>query len=462
MKNLTEKIWTVAYLIAIVTFWVFFLTVSYFDRFAKDDYSMIGLFDQYGPLNTAIHFYKTWSGAFWGILIQTSVLGAVKNCTSLIFYNLFLLLFVSSSVYYLAFQVNKKFTLQLSPLDVFIVTQFLLMAFFYGTFAYADNWFWVVGSTAYIFPICWFMLSLGLLLQYYSSRKQWQLILCLFLSFILGNYPINYIVPIVMFLGAMVVYDFAINKKIDKVLVFYLVAITTSLFINIIAPGNYVRKQKFAAMYVTSHKDIEPSFIHQLIFAPFTVVKKLLLDKEVCVLIFCLSLLPILSKLKNSAKEKTTYLKASVALLIVLIGLIVVNCAITGIAIKKWLHYRTMLVVIIVLISVNISVALLFYSQFRTYIRREIFLIFIVAAVYLNLKTLKVQYPIVSQYAAAHDLRMAQIMAAKNDFKGVTLELDSLPSSGLLYSAEIDKDTSKFPNGDMRDALHLPFCIAVK
>lgn len=462
MKNITEKLWTIAYLIAIVTFWGFFLGVSYFDRFAKDDYSMIGLFDQYGPLNTAIHFYKTWSGAFGEILIQTATLGAVENCTSLVYYNLFLLLFVSCSLYYLAVVINKKFSFQFSHLDIFIVTQFLLMALFYGTFAYADNWFWVVGSTAYIFPICLFMLSLGLLLQYYDSRKQWQLTLCLMLSFLLGNYPINYIVPIVMFLGAIVVYDFIINKKIDRVLIFYLVAITSSLFINIIAPGNYVRKQKFAVMYLANHKEIEPSFIHQIIFAPATVAKKLLFDKEVYVLIFCLPLLPLLSKINNNAKVKTTYLKVSVILLIALLGLIVVTCGITGIAIKKWLHYRTMLAITIVFIGLNISLALLFYSHFRKYIRNEIFFPFIMAAVYLNLKTFKLQYPIVSQYAAAHDLRMAQMMAAKNDFKGAVLELDSLPYSGLLYSAEIDKDTSKFPNADMRDALHLPFSIAVK
>ena len=91
-----------------------------------------------------------------------------------------------------------------------------------------------------------------------------------------------------------------------------------------------------------------------------------------------------------------------------------------------------------------------------------VFYLPLVLVIYFNVKTLINQYPVVVKYAQAHDARTNIILNSKQNFTGNLLLLDSLPPSGILFSAEMSKDSAFYINKDMKSRFDLPFALAVK
>ena len=76
--------------------------------------------------------------------------------------------------------------------------------------------------------------------------------------------------------------------------------------------------------------------------------------------------------------------------------------------------------------------------------------------------TIYSQYSIVKHFSQACDERIQFIEAAlKNNLKG-TLELNKIPTEGMLYWDELSEDTTHFTNKHLRDGLNLPFQVKLK
>ena len=72
------------------------------------------------------------------------------------------------------------------------------------------------------------------------------------------------------------------------------------------------------------------------------------------------------------------------------------------------------------------------------------------------------QNKISSDYAAAVDQRIEKLKLAKLNGDTRTVELNPLPSSGMLFSSEISEDTANFSNQHLKCYLKLDFQIRMK
>ena len=86
----------------------------------------------------------------------------------------------------------------------------------------------------------------------------------------------------------------------------------------------------------------------------------------------------------------------------------------------------------------------------------------IIASILVILTTIFVQYPIVSEYSKALDKRINYLRKLKIQNQNKIIELSPLPSSGFLYSAEINENPNHFSNQHLKKGWFLNFNIKLK
>src|SRR3954464_1219302 len=110
----------VASLFLVIAFWIFYGTLSFYNRIATDDYSMIALANHHGVLGGTIWFYFNWTGGIFCTLFQTISVVLVSGHRSLLLYNLFLLGFLSASLFLLTRQLTKTYDLPITGFQNFL------------------------------------------------------------------------------------------------------------------------------------------------------------------------------------------------------------------------------------------------------------------------------------------------------------------------------------------------------
>ena len=85
---------------------------------------------------------------------------------------------------------------------------------------------------------------------------------------------------------------------------------------------------------------------------------------------------------------------------------------------------------------------------------RFISIVFVLACSILLAYGIVTQKEIAGEYARAFDERMLLLQKSAGSEKEIAVT--PLPSSGLLYSAEISTDTAHFTNRQLRDFIGLP------
>ena len=79
------------------------------------------------------------------------------------------------------------------------------------------------------------------------------------------------------------------------------------------------------------------------------------------------------------------------------------------------------------------------------------------------LSTLKIQYTTASAYSSAIDSRNTYLIETNKTIKKDTLiKLTPLPPFGMLYSSDIQPDTSHFTNQELRLGYNLKFHVYVE
>lgn len=449
---------------AVFSFWIMYGVISYYNRFASDDFSMISLANHKGVLGGTIWFYFHWTGGFFGTLFQTLTLYLIQWHKSLLFYNLFLLLLISSALYFALSEIFTYNKIQISRWVVLLVSQLLIHLLFFSGFSISENWFWVVGSTAYIYPICIVLISIGCYFKYLNTGRFTFMFSSLITLLFFGSYPVNYVSLYLFICSVWILLKYYQSKKIHTSSIFYLTFLLIGFAINVVAPGNYVRKSA-----VTANLEHHYTFWEQMIGMkmPIYVLQKIITPYNL-ILVICFGL-PIISLMffrnENWLKlEKKTAIKIFAICFGIMTIAILSNLAINYIALGWGLgSYRSMMPISIFFILTSLAVisVLALYTNSLNFIKTTSCLALILC-IYRSTSILIKQHETVKHYASKHDERISIILEAKKSFTGNILYLDSLPSSGILLSAEIGKDTSNYVNVDMKSCFDLPFTIAVK
>jgi hypothetical protein len=116
--------------------------------------------------------------------------------------------------------------------------------------------------------------------------------------------------------------------------------------------------------------------------------------------------------------------------------------------------------------SLGFYVAYLFFDAGRNFHHLKFIAIYqgllvLIVASLLAFQTVD-QYRTVKKYDEAFENRMKKLDELKKGGNTSLVELDPLPSSGMLYSAEISEDKDDFRNRFLKEALDLNFEIRLK
>ena len=450
--------------ICIVSFWIMYFVYSFFNRLATDDYSMIALANDKGVLGGTIWFYYNWTGGFFGILFQIFTLYLTQPFQSLMFYNLFLLTILSYSKYLLLKELIYHYKFNVEKLDVLIISQIFIQLLFFSGLSISENWFWVVGSTAYIYPFIFLFLSLGLYFRYLNSNIKIYYFISLILIIIFCSYPVNYILIFLFFITLIYLYTFLKTRKFNFELSAYIFTSIIGFCINLFAPGNYIRKAKAAEIIEKKYSLSEQIFELQ---TPFNLILKFFSFYNALLIIafgFPLMFLILSKSGKFYTFFKSNYFKIVIVFLFSFLASIAINFFVNYIALGWGIgSYRSMMPLSVFFILMMLSIiGILIIKLDNTKMLHIISIALLFVCIYRSSSMILKEYHIIKYYAQKHDYRTNLILEKRDTFKGEILMLEKLPPSGILLTAEISKDTASYINHDMRNYFKLPFAIAIE
>jgi hypothetical protein len=467
MKNIlkySDKLLYILYFTVIISFYSMYIWITLYYKLAADDYSIISLIKQNGVLGTAFFTYFNWTGTIFLAAFVCTVLYIFQSGQLLFIYFIITVVILFFTIYFCLKYFFQLYQLEISKSKIFVISNFIIFFLFFTSFDLTQNWFWLDGSLAYIYPLIFLFTNISFYLKHLNSKKNNDLYISLFFGIIFGNSTLNYVVLFFIIIIVFSLLNFNFNfKNIFKTLfqnsrlILFFTSIFFGFLINIISPGNFVRK----SVELKSNHMENINFFLELIKSQVWTFKYIFFQfKYIIVIIF-----PLVYLLKNNL-VKTSEKKINGLLLncfIVFICLSILNSIIMFLSLKTTIHSRTMLMLSIVEFLLFFLMILRIYIFLIKYFSSSIFyftsISFVIILIYINIKTIIIQLPIIKTYSNAVEERLNKI---NSNIDSNPLELERLPNSGVLFTSEISNDTNNYINYDMKKALELKFTIKLK
>jgi len=456
-NGLLRKLINLLPIAAILTFVGLYFTLSYYNRWASDDFSYSGIINMHGSVwKATVFFYYNWSSGFVANLFYFIVNYLTSLSKYVGWYNISILLFFNLSVYLLL----KEFIVFKSGYIYGITSALISAVFFFSSLNIQENWFWVIGSNAYQVPVSLLNFAVYFLLRYYNNNRQINFCLACFFVFIFSQFYVHYACTLFFLLLLYMAYYWWVYKKLDTGIVFLLMLCIVGVVIFITAPGNYVRLH-VVQMQKASAPVIYPIAV-QIKIALQGYLNHIVKARLPYLIVFLIPAAMLIStnfvQFKNP-RFKINIRTTAALIMVAIIASFIITGAIMYMAIKwmygsersylliMWLLVISVLIVLSWLLNkMKDNIKLLFMVQF----------IAVSAFAYYSLKTYYVQRPVVEKYAEAEDNRIQLIQKLAHDETKGVITLEPLPDSGLLMSAEISNDTAAYVNFDMKN------CFALK
>jgi len=448
-------------------FLILYIILSSNNRFAADDYFFLENVSKQGIWNGMLTAYNSWVTRWFAILFLNVALRSYILFHSLLPYHLITLLVFTFAVMNFIRALTERFLRVKIPVPVrFLYAVLFTASFFFFTFNTGETWFWITCTSMYLWSIIFFIIGLTCIILTDNKVNWLTRFICAFCFLFIGGASESTAISILFLLIAGVIYTlykikFSFNSFLreerNKLLLISLVAIGVALLISYMGEGRILRQSALPKTGILTAKFIAaksilklllfylPLKIHWFIFfsVPWIYLgyqynseKKESLEKvlrQIAVFVFIFLLLSFISfipvsYLLGETGPFRTWILASLYL--------AVCCLVCGFYLgykiewkKKLLHraFNISLSTLIVMMTINISE----------------------------------QNKITSKYAAAVDQRMIYLTLLQKE-KRKTVELEPLPSSGMLYSAEISEDSSHFSNLHLKKIMDLPFDIRKK
>ncbi|MEI6851722.1 MAG: hypothetical protein WCL06_02725 [Bacteroidota bacterium] len=443
-------------------FVVLLLILSYYNRFAVDDYYHIHVVTQKGITAAALDGYYNYGGRWtsyflWGLVYYFY---NVPLFTAL--YSFLVFLLFALAVWLLLRNIFRTTGLSSSYTYLPVYSVLLTAAFFFACESKGEIWFWVVSTTMYLNSLTAFIFVLSLLL---SSRGNIGVYLLLAgFGIFAGGAAETYAVVFLGGLTLLLILKFSVKSEIFKristgKLITVIVFIAAAFCISVFASGNSVRagwlpERSFTGTFLTTLVSLKDLVFHKLIYAipyillfsfPWLAAGQLLstgnikmsLRKFILRFIISGTVLWVVSYM---IMFPTCYLLSEVCpdrAISVVILLIVIFAATWSFLVG---YYR------------NISLNTERYAQKIVLILMAGFLIYAIIS----------QYNRVSDYGIAVDQRMEYLRHTHFQDKNHIEYLQPLPPSGFLYSAEISADTGNYKNVQLRMGAFIEYALAVK
>ncbi len=157
--NRIEKIW----LLNAVLFLLVFFFISYFNRFAEDDFLFLETVKQKGIWQATLAHYHSWNTRWFAIAWVNTWYWLIEKGIPIFVFNWLSLLIMIFGFYRLLSRVGL-FTSS-SQLRTILFSMVLSTCFFFSTFNISDSWFWINSTTMYLWDIGLFCLGLSVLMK---------------------------------------------------------------------------------------------------------------------------------------------------------------------------------------------------------------------------------------------------------------------------------------------------------
>lgn len=448
-----------AFLFCCILFIILFIILAFNNRFSEDDFAFYAAVKKQGIIDASIQNFNSWNSRWASLLLVNSIFYFLSYHSSLLLYHLIEIAFLIFSVFLaIKYSLIYFFKSVYSFGTILISSILFCLLFFYVTFNKGETWFWVTASGIYLWSISFLCLGAGLILK---NKKRFPdfIIISICGIFIGGSSEVLAVTIVFILSGSILFYRLIQRHTSDlfPVIILFCIFTVTSFFIAYGGHGTQTRRLalphpdvvNLAWIYVKSMgklcllylpAKIGASLIFGLPFIflgslvkkndkPFVKISKknLFIILIFFFLLVALSIFPVVYILGEAGPERSWTQISFYLAIFSSSSFFILGIQMQNLGIVKVLSTTSILILFFVLIYDNIN-----------------------------------QFVLTSAYASAVDSRVSELILRKqNNYRGL-VELDSLPSSGYLHSAEISADTDYFSNLQLKNALELPFSIKIK
>ncbi len=405
----------------------------------------MGLLRTHGIGGCAKDFYYGASGR-WAANFMLGVIyfSEFRSFTVLALFSIFNLsafIFVSHLLFS---ALDRKFSLGFSRMNVFALAWTFTMFLFFLAPGTGEIWFWTNSAPQYLWSVMLGLLIASLILK--EKRGPADHVLLALSSLYIGGASESFAA---VYLLAGVMGFFFANVKVKQRVLLAMLLMLTGFSINLLAPGNAVRASWLPEKSLGTGMEMTAKAVYHL-FADGWMTS---LASVVCFLpVFIL--FGIEMKSRTSVNTRSLWKIFFTLTFFSLVSLFLPSYFVSDVAPKRACELAYLLIAFFILtcgvfmgMKYGLSKAVLKYSS---------------AAAILLLIGAKAftQAPIVMKYTEAADARIEQLKNTNTDKE--PLELSPLPSSGMLYSAEITADTTHWTNRHLKFGLGLKFHVVKK
>jgi len=455
-----------ALILASGSFLLLIVILSFYNRFAVDDYYHISIEKQFGIWRGMLEGYNNWGGRWTSYLLWNIVFHFHDNSFVLFLFSLSTVILFIFSIFNLLRSVSAIKEFKVNSFQMFRFSILITAFFFQISFDKGEIWFWVVSICMYLTSISAFLFGIGFI---FSKNKNIISLLIIAICFAYAGgaseiYAFFYL--IILTVGLISYYVLRKNKVVIKLkevsswkIHIGLVFLLAAFLISILAPGNSLRQTWLP----------ETTFGGALLVTLKSLGKILLFKISIqlpWILLFSLPFLyfgHLYKKENNKAKTILLFKRFAISFLILLLALYILMFPACYLLSEVGPDRSLSMVILsIVVFCVYWSFQFGMQMNLSEKIAKGIFYLTLSGIIIsFGLQSVQ-QFQITSKYAAALDKRVVYLNELQKTGNKKTITVDSLPPSGYLYSAEISSDTNYFGNDHFQKGLFLDFKVKLK
>lgn len=435
--------------------------LCWFSRLATDDYYFIWDVREHGIIQSVYSQYMEWCGRYAATWLMDMVYLMNTDQTWYFLYPLITIVLLILGLMKLLSGLSSKMNVLNDKPRNFLLSMSFTALLFFSSAGIGETWFWYCSISSYLLSIVAFVWGIAFLL--FETKLSFASALLCFI-YVGGSSEIYSVVCgfffLIWFQGSYKRAgnrrNFLANSFNKRILTAFLV-FGAAFLLMLVAPGNFLRDELFPEHNIINSFVITAKSIVKfcVVFLPFKLVYVLAFAPLFAVAgkMFA-SALPVMS-FGKFFKKMTLLFIVVLFLFFFMVAYLMVE---TGPP-RIWF-------MVSFLCSLYIT-ALAFYAGYCNYIGEKQLNVLKKAGLALSflvlLYNLSAQYPIVKNYAFKHDKRVKDLLDLNKAGldRSTQVNLPPLPPAGMLYSAEIDADTSHFTNKELRmgyDLNYQPVC----
>jgi hypothetical protein len=429
--------------------------LSWMNRIAVDDFYFLGNVKELGVIDATIQEYHTWSSRWFSVILTHTILFLfTKNELILFIYHICCLILFTLAVFLflqqlmrLQFSSNCNQLKKLNAKHLINFSLFTVGIFFFSSIRIGETWFWLCSTNTYLLSTIMLFFGISGLLHPQKNVK----------SLLLSSIPFVYIGgslgPLALLVLAALL-TFLLCFKFRPQFVksfnarnFYIAFICCAIAFTLLyfAPGNSNREQHFSQI------DLLSSFVLNFKLVGIILIKHL--PSIFPVLLFVAILFFYFGQNMAVNKGNDTWKKIVLKWsLLYFLSIFLYQWPITyktqDIAAFRAMFYISVLTVIYT------SVVFFILGGIVSNLLRQINIIQRIALVtYISASIFQIflQRMTILEYTIKYDERINYVL--NNCTEKTTITLIPLPSSGILYSAEISTEPTHFSNQHFKKGL---------